>query len=1083
MLHLVMGKDWVANRDALLERIGGDVKNKKGNRILLVPELISHDMERRLCAHGGDTASRYAQVLSFTRLARRVAECVGAAAEECLDDGGRVVAMAAAARQLHSRLKAYAALETKPEFLTELVNAVDEFKRCGISAADLMQASLLTQGSLAQKLEELSLILEAYDGLCARGKKDPRDQMNWLLEQLEDGDFAASHVFYIVGFPDFTRQHLAILEHLIRESPGVTIALTCDAPGSSGMAFEKAGQTALELLQCAKRSGIEVTREVIRPIPSALLPLREAVFQGSIPSISEDHLWVSRTETLYQECQTAAQQVLELAQQGVRYRDIGIVCGDMQAYQHAISLTFGRMGIPFYQSGNEDILNKPGIRTVLCALDAALGGFEQRRVLRYLKSGLTGDGDILDRLENYAILWGIGGSRWLQPFENHPRGLGVEWSPADREELEALEAARQRCIEPLAHLAAGFREAKTLAQQVLSLNSFLEEIRLSERLDALAEQWEAAGDLRGAQMANQLWDILVSALEQLYAVLGELSWDGEVFVRLLSLLLRQYDVGTIPPVLDAVTVGAVSSMRCQQVKHLFVLGALEGQLPGYSGASGVLNDQERLALRQLGVPLTGGAMEGLQAEFAEIYEVFAGASESIRIFCPAGQPSYLYQRFAGMAGCERKPDALLGSAAADPWEAGAYLARFGDAQAAERLGIGREYWAVRQQAGYGLGSISRETIEALYGKTLHMSASRVDKQAQCRLQYFLQYGLFAQERKEAAVDPMEFGTYVHAVLEKTAAEVVRRGGFHQVSREQTLAVAMEYAAEYVRERFGQLDSRRLAYLLARNGQELSMVVGELWDELSRSRFVPVGFEVGFGAGDREMPPIHIHGNTMDAQLEGFVDRVDAWQELGQNYFRVVDYKTGKRELDYCDLYNGLGLQMLLYLFALEQGGQGLLGKNPKPAGVQYFPAHAKFLSADGRLSEEEARKERERLWQRSGLLLADGDVLRAMEPEESKRLCCTWKKDGTLTGYIATREQLRELEAYIHGVLGNMVDEIASGKVLPNPYTRGSSFDACAYCPYGAVCHKAGVEGRRNYQRITAEEFWENIAREVEKHG
>ena len=173
MLKLLLCEDWLANRDEILKRLARDVAERQGERILLVPELISHDMERRLCRWAGDTASRYAQVLSFTRLARRVAESVGAAAEECLDKGGRVVAMAAAVRQLHSKLKAYASVETRPEFLSELVNAVDEFKRCGISPEDLMNASRQTEGNLAQKLEELSLILESYDGLCANGKKDP----------------------------------------------------------------------------------------------------------------------------------------------------------------------------------------------------------------------------------------------------------------------------------------------------------------------------------------------------------------------------------------------------------------------------------------------------------------------------------------------------------------------------------------------------------------------------------------------------------------------------------------------------------------------------------------------------------------------------------------------------------------------------------------------------------------------------------------------------------------------------------------------------------------------------------------------
>ena len=237
MLRLLLGKDWKANREVILREISRDVKEKKEGRILMVPELISHEMERALCAAAGDTASRYAEVLSFTRLCRSVSETARCAAQECLDNGGRVVAMAAAARQLASRLKAYASVETKPEFLKELIDAVDEFKRCCITPVDLKQAAAATEGSLAQKLEELSLLMDAYDSLCARGKRDPRDQMTWLLEQLEQCDYGQRHVFYIDGFPDFTRQNLAILEHLIRVSPCVTVSLNCDSVDSGLLAF------------------------------------------------------------------------------------------------------------------------------------------------------------------------------------------------------------------------------------------------------------------------------------------------------------------------------------------------------------------------------------------------------------------------------------------------------------------------------------------------------------------------------------------------------------------------------------------------------------------------------------------------------------------------------------------------------------------------------------------------------------------------------------------------------------------------------------------------------------------------------
>jgi len=168
MLQLLISKDWIAVRNEILHRIAGDVAARQPGRILMVPELISHDTERRLCAAAGDTASRFAEVVSFTRLVQRVSDSTGKPAGNCMDNGGRMVAMAAAARGLHSRLKAYAAVETKPEFLAQLLDAVDEFKRCCISAEDLKAASGKTEGVLAQKLEELSLLLESYDALCAR---------------------------------------------------------------------------------------------------------------------------------------------------------------------------------------------------------------------------------------------------------------------------------------------------------------------------------------------------------------------------------------------------------------------------------------------------------------------------------------------------------------------------------------------------------------------------------------------------------------------------------------------------------------------------------------------------------------------------------------------------------------------------------------------------------------------------------------------------------------------------------------------------------------------------------------------------
>ena len=1083
MLELILGKDWTANRNEILNRIADDVKNRRGGRILMVPELISHDMERRLSTAAGDTASLYAEVVSFTRLARRVADSVPCALEPCLDNGGRVVAMASASRQLHSKLKAYAAVETKSEFLSELLDAVDEFKRCCITPADLKAAANQTEGSLSQKLQELSLLMDAYDALCHRGKRDPRDQMTWLLECLQECDYGENRVFYIDGFPDFTRQHLAILEHLIKVSPNVVVSLNCDEVDSRALAFEKAGATAAQLVRCASRAGVEVKITKLPEPESPTVHIAQQLFQGRI-SREYENLTVMRAESVHQECTVVAERIMALVRSGCRYRDISVVCGDLTAYQNVLSMVFHRCNIPIYLSGTEDILRKSVISTVLSAMEAALEGFDQKAVFRYMKSVLSPisleDGDMV---ENYAILWGIRGSQWHRDWVNHPDELGGDWTDRANNKLAQLNHARKTIIAPLLVLRDGFRDAKNMAQQVEALYHFLESINLADRLDMLAQDMDRRGDNRSAQILNQLWEILLTALEQLHDVLGETVWDTENFTRLFTLLLSQYDVGTIPPVLDAVVAGSVSAMRCQEQKHLFVLGAAEGSLPGYGGSGGILTDQERTLLRHMGVPLTGGAMEGIQAEFAEIYGVFCGARETVWVSCPAGQPSFIYNRLSDLAGFEQTARPELGAALGNAQVAAAYLARWNADEEAARLGLDALYRDAVDRRDYDHGTISRENIDGLYGDHLRLSASQIDCQADCRMSYFFKYGLRARERKEVSIDAAEFGTYVHAVLEQTAKAVMEQGGFHTVSLEDTMALAHQYSREYAQQRFKEIDSQRVTYLFNRNVQELEMIVRELWDELRLSKFQPRDFETPFGEGQR-MGAIEFSGSNMSAQLRGFVDRVDVWQEDGRNYFRVVDYKTGRKSFDYCDVFNGLGLQMLLYLFALEQEGESILGDHPKSAGVQYFPARAPMITSDGRLTDEEAAQERESQWVRKGLLLSDDDVLHAMEPEGTPhRLCCKWNKDGVLSGDVADRQQLKLLKDYIFKILTGMVDDIACGNVQPNPYTRGTSHNACRYCPYGAVCNQSEVSGRRNYQAMSAKRFWEEIGKEMIDHG
>ena len=158
MLELLHGPDRTANSMELLEQICRNAKSGVSGQILIVPEQYSHETERALCMHGGETISRYAEVLSFTRLATRVFSVYGGVCEEYLDENGRILTLYLAAQQVREQLKFYAAVMTRPDFLKQLGTLMEELLTSCITPDALHAAAARLEGRLAQKITELALL-------------------------------------------------------------------------------------------------------------------------------------------------------------------------------------------------------------------------------------------------------------------------------------------------------------------------------------------------------------------------------------------------------------------------------------------------------------------------------------------------------------------------------------------------------------------------------------------------------------------------------------------------------------------------------------------------------------------------------------------------------------------------------------------------------------------------------------------------------------------------------------------------------------------------------------------------------------
>ena len=228
-----------------------------------------------------------------------------------------------------------------------------------------------------------------------------------------------------------------------------------------------------------------------------------------------------------------------------------------------------------------------------------------------------------------------------------------------------------------------------------------------------------------------------------------------------------------------------------------------------------------------------------------------------------------------------------------------------------------------------------------------------------------------------------------------------------------------------------------------------------------------------------MPAITIEEAGATLQVGGKVDRVDGWVKDGKLYLRVVDYKTGKKSFELNDIRYGLNVQMLLYLEMLRKNGRTYFGSEIEPAGILYFPAREALVSAPRGISPGELQKKIDEELKRSGLLLDQPEVLRAMEHDaltEPRYLPLKIKKGGELSGDIVSAAQLGKLGRYVEEILHQITREIRDGKIDADPCRRGPNDTACTYCPFAAACQFDGQRDKFRYiEKLKGDDFWAAI--------
>ena len=1093
-LHLILGRADTGKTARVVEALRAH--QKAGTRgILIVPEQYTYEAERLLAEALGGLLG--VQVFSFNRLTERVLSLSGRARPFLSEQGHRMVIRRAIDRK-KDELKLFSRAAESAGFAEELQTIFQDIKRAGLTpdALDALIVRLPEELPLTEKLSDVSILYRETEAYLS-SRYLSLDDAALEAERLLPESFVAGQPIYIDGLDRPNRQTLSLIGELINVCPSVTITLRIDCvQNADEEVFEPEREVLLQLREVAQRVNATVTEErlceqtnradpLMRHIERNLFAYPAAIYHGNT-----EKLTIFGASDRRAEAEALAEAILTFAREkGIRYREMAVVVSDLDSYAGLIRRACAKRGIPIFLDRKRPLVAHAAADAVLAACGYVSNNYHADDLMRYLKSGFANCAEEdAEELDLYLRRTGLRGSLLTKPLS---RG-----NPS-----EGAERARACAAAALEPLGKGLARA-SIQEQVRALYQFLLQIGLQRQLQARAEELQAQERLPDMQEHAQVWNLLVSLLDQLSEILGELKIGRAGFFRLLEEGMRGVSIGVVPGTADQGVVGDVVRTRSRRVRALFVVGANDGLLPRPQQNDGLLDDAEIIELQHQGANVRKTTSELTASDRLDLYTAISKTDEYLFISFAYGDgggelsPSPLVERLAQLCpDCTKKSDIessdrLPDCAAEALTMTAGDLRRFRDDGSCPNRLPALVEWLTRQDATRALTqrmiqesaanvlplTIPKEAASALYGKTVPMSASRLESFNNCPFQHFVRYGLRAAETREFTERAADLGAFYHAALEAFVSAVnERKLNWKLLTDKDALEILASVLDEVIENHHDGIlrENERMQATLFLLVETLQQSVLAIVNQIRAGSFAPVSTEVRFGY-DAPFPPIRLSlPDGSCALVGGVIDRVDQATIGGRELRRIVDYKTGGRDFDFAGVLHGLTLQLPLYLLAAAERAENR-------AGLYYMPISQPVVS-DAEEDIEGAVADGFRL---KGLTLSEASVIRASDNLlQGGKSAVLYKVEQTgedaYSGSVCSREQMESLLALAKTKSEQTLSRMLSGELAASPAARKKRQEACVYCDYQSVCRfdpkKPGYRVRL-LNTISQDSFFELIA-------
>lgn len=1120
-------------------------KNPDAKCIMIVPDHYSYETERKFVDFFGGIGLNNIEVLTLRRMSINF---LSAKQQNHLTASGKMMLIYKAVSSACDELLDVKDMDIKlitsmrqQGFLKVMSSLISEMKRYLITPDILFEKAneLNDNKTLKNKLIALSCVLEKYLSYVEESScSDSEDDLFFLAKRIENGnEFNENTYIWVNRFDKFMPQQLCVLEALLKKGVHMTISVCCPVTEYEDereiyLQTEKTVQKVYELSQIYGLENEYATSDGLRHLKDKddLYKLFRYWTEDFIYPDKPNNMALFQSRDTYGEIERIACKIVDLVRDdGYRFKDIALLCGDENDYRHLIEAVFSEYEIPYFTDRTILLSDHPIAMQILSLFNILEDDWSYDSVFRYLRAGFIYrkkqhgkfnffkpiNQEDVDVLENFVLKHGIrGGSKWLSEnvwlSENNivDTAFHIE---SEENANEIIEKLRHEISVPIASFKEKTKGRKTAVEFATALFEYLEDINLYDGLKSDIAAFQKDGMLNESEQFTKIWNLILDILNQVTVALSDDKITVSEFAEYMQVGLSQCEIRTIPSGIDQVYVGSVERSSHTRVKVMFIVGAKNGTFPTGIASEGFLSNRDRNTLQdEYGVTLAPDTKKKLDEQYFKVYRALCAVSEKLyfsysiqnedgKSQSPSHMINDIRRKFPKMT----VSDNLLN----DPLKDGIYIStpqatihRMLINMSDRFSGNKNQLWEIvydwyKQQSNWKpvLSLMKRadyynkrgvmldsDIANMMYDGKITYSATRINTYAACPFQYFLKYGLNAKERDVWEVNSSNIGTYAHEVIRQfcnavedgadtNTDKIERWRNLSDEKRDDIINGIINESCENMLSSDVR-DKERTANIFTRMGKTISNAAVLVQKTLSAGNFAENGMEYEFEEDISD-----------NVALKGIIDRIDICRDGDKSYLRIIDYKTGKTVFDIKNIFNGYNMQMVIYAIAAK-----IKNMDADVSGIYYTGIRDKMTSLNTKTTEENIAEFNKNSLVLDGVTFADENkklktkLLYNMDNSFIKSGQVSYtkiktEKDGTLKE-VHTTDEINGLMKYVSDTIIEMDKNIRNGEISLSPYTLSNSI-MCDFCAYSSVC-KFDTDNcipRSSSVPLTKDDIWEKF--------